>query len=216
MRTRGSGYRRRIARPYPNTCDEGENLRYYGDPITVATTPSLGALAYMTETTANAAGRITARNLNGRTYNYSYDARGWLIAYTDHQDSSKDATCEYDYLGRRIKMTIGNKTYRMVYDGDDVVAEYIDDNNDGQVDRKRIYWLLKDIDQRLGFVDINVTSVSSGDIISNRCLTELPVRGMVWAWDGSHEWYCLECRIISPSAAIVGNRHSSVRKTTKR
>jgi hypothetical protein len=57
---------------------------------------------------------------------------------------------------------------------------------------------------------------SSGDIISNRCLTGLPVRGMVWAWDGSHEWYYLGCRIISPSAAIVGNRRSSMRKITQR
>jgi hypothetical protein len=57
---------------------------------------------------------------------------------------------------------------------------------------------------------------SSGDIISNRYLTGLPVRGMVWAWDESHEWYCLECRIISPSAGIVGNRRSSMRKITQR
>ena len=32
-------------------------------------------------------------------------------------------------------------------DGDDVVAEYVDEDDDGDVDRKRVYWLLKDIDQ---------------------------------------------------------------------
>jgi hypothetical protein len=43
----------------------------------------------------------------------------------------------------------------VVYDADDVVAEYVDDDGDGTVDRKRMYWLLKDIDQRIGFVELS-------------------------------------------------------------
>ena len=42
----------------------------------------------------------------------------------------------------------------MIYDGTDVVAEIVDEGNDGTVDRQRLYWILPQIDQRIGFVDI--------------------------------------------------------------
>ena len=42
----------------------------------------------------------------------------------------------------------------MVYDGTDVVADIVDEDGDGIADRRRLYWILPKIDQRVGFVDI--------------------------------------------------------------
>jgi RHS repeat-associated protein len=44
--------------------------------------------------------------------------------------------------------------YRFVYHGDDVVAEYVDKPGSA-FDYKRIYWLMPDIDERIGFIHID-------------------------------------------------------------
>lgn len=56
-------------------------------------------------------------------------------------------------------MSVGGVDTRMVYDGDDVIADYIDYNGDGIADKIRIYWLYPKIDQRLGFIDIEGANV---------------------------------------------------------
>ena len=103
--------------------------------------------------TADAGGRITTRTVAGRDYYYNYDAAGRLVDYTDTQNSDNDALYTYDQWGRRIYMTIGTTNIRMVYQGADVVAEYTDYDDDDVADKKRIYWILPRIDQRIGFVD---------------------------------------------------------------
>jgi RHS repeat-associated protein len=100
-------------------------------------------------------GRLAARNVNGKNFSFIYDGRGRLTQYIDSSDPSNSATYEYDAFGRRISITVGGtQVTRCVYRGQDVVAEYIDQNGDGTPERKRIYWLMPEIDQRIGFIDI--------------------------------------------------------------
>jgi RHS repeat-associated protein len=114
---------------------------------------------------ADSGGRITQRVVQGRTYNYSYTSQGQLASYTDVEDPRKSATYTYDHADRRIAMTVGGGAadnianpyaadYRFVYHGDDVVAEYVDKPGSLK-DYKRIYWLMPDIDQRIGFIHID-------------------------------------------------------------
>ena len=123
------------------------------------TAPCIGATEFQFDTaTFDAAGRMATRAVAGRECQYAYDAYGRLIAFTDTENPANDTTYSYDAFGRRVTKTTGSCTTRFVYDlpqngGDDVVAELIDEDGDGTVDRKRVYWVLPDIDQRLGFVD---------------------------------------------------------------
>ena len=92
-------------------------------------------------------GRITTRSIGGRDYDYSYDGKGRLLSY-DAPGTAEDATYTYDYAGRRIRMTVGDAVWRFVCDGapggagDDVCAELVDEDGDGDVDRRRYYWTL--------------------------------------------------------------------------
>ena len=102
--------------------------------------------------------------IDGRVCEYDHDGRGRLDEFTDTNDATNSATYEYDFLGNRIKMSIGAGTseavtYYFMYEGEDVVAEYVDEGSDGDIDRKRIYWILPEIDQRIGFVDLKGSSV---------------------------------------------------------
>ena len=121
------------------------------------TNPCVGAIEFEFETTdIDAAGRVQRRTVAGRTYDYQQDAMGRLTAYTDYQNTANSATYSYDYRSRRVAMTVGGITTRFVYDGDDVVAEFVDEDADNQPDRMRYYWNLPGIDQRIGFVDVDV------------------------------------------------------------
>ena len=44
-------------------------------------------------------------------------------------------------------MTVGGVTTRMLYEGDDVVVEWVDETGDGLPNRRRHYWLLPAIDE---------------------------------------------------------------------
>ena len=100
-------------------------------------------------------GRITSRIVAGETYSLSYGAEGRLSNYSG---PGGYGDYEFDHLGRRTKMTVtvnGQTTAtRMVYQGHDVIAELIDEGDNGSIDRRRLYWILPQIDQRIGFVDI--------------------------------------------------------------
>ena len=50
--------------------------------------------------------------------------------------------------------TSSDTSYYFVYEGLDPVAEYVDEGSDGSMDRTRIYWVLPDIDRRVGFVEL--------------------------------------------------------------
>ena len=69
-------------------------------------------------------------------------------------DFSSTHRVAYDHMARRIKMTVGSSAYRFVYDGNDVAVEFYDEDGDDDVDRTRVYWLLPELDQRIGFVDV--------------------------------------------------------------
>ena len=105
-------------------------------------------------TERDAGGRVDKRTVAGRVYEYEHDARGQLSSCTDNQDSSNNAQYAYDHMARRIKMTIGDSVYRFVYDGNDVAVEFCDEDGDSDVDRTRVYWLMPELDQRIGFVDV--------------------------------------------------------------
>ena len=123
------------------------------------TTPCRGAVEYHVERVGpgdvDAGGRILRRDVAGHVMEYDYTSTGALASFTDADDPANNATYTYDYMGRRIGMTVGSTAYRFVYLGDDVVAEYIDEGNNGTVDRTRVYWILPDIDKRIGFVDFD-------------------------------------------------------------
>ena len=132
-------------------CADHEGNRYRNPP-------SLGALEFHHETTQrDDSGRITTRTIDGREYQYGYDGGGRLDSYTDVED---DVTAEYgyDFLGRRVKVKLTGgsnpRTYYFVYEAADVVVEYVDEGNDDSIDRIRLYWILRDIDKRIGFVDL--------------------------------------------------------------
>jgi RHS repeat-associated protein len=118
------------------------------------TTPCMGAYEWLVETATRSNGCVTARTVAGRTVDYQFDGDGRLTSFTDQQNSSNNATYSYDPFGRRIAMTVGDTKTRFVYQGDDIVAEYVDEGNNGSVDKTRVYWTLPDIDQRVVFVDI--------------------------------------------------------------
>ena len=123
------------------------------------THPCQGAIERHTESVESSCGRVTARVIDGRRFEYSYDGAGRLVSYTDVSTPANSATYVYDYLGNRVKMRIGQGTssdtsYYFVYEGLDPVAEYVDEGSDGSMDRTRIYWVLPDIDRRVGFVDL--------------------------------------------------------------
>jgi len=118
--------------------------------------PCMGAVEYEVETTQHdTAGRITRRTIAGHHYHYSYDAIGRLVSYIDSVDSSNNAAYKYDALGNRVEMTVGGVRTRFIYQGADVIAGLVDENNDGVIDRKRYYWNLQKIDQKGGFVDVD-------------------------------------------------------------
>jgi len=110
----------------------------------------------------NDQGRISQRIITGgSTYNYEYNAVGQLTNFTDSLATSNSATYNFDCFARRVKMTVGGTNVtRMVYQGDDVVAEYISHDGGSTVARKRVYWLLPEIDQKIGFVDITSTATN--------------------------------------------------------
>ncbi|MDA3800431.1 MAG: hypothetical protein PF692_15325 [Kiritimatiellae bacterium] len=122
-------------------------------------------LAIDSASQADSGGRITTRVVQGRTYTYSYTSQGQLAEYNNLSDVRRSATYTYDHADRRIAMSVGGGAadninnpyaadYRFVYHGDDVVAEYVD--KPGSLnDYKRIYWLMPDIDQRIGFIHID-------------------------------------------------------------
>ena len=123
------------------------------------THPCQGAIERHTESVESSCGRVTARVIDGRRFEYSYDGAGRLVSYTDVSTPANSATYVYDYLGNRVKMRIGQGTssdtsYYFVYEGLDPVAEYVDEGSDGSMDRTRIYWVLPDIDRRVGFVEL--------------------------------------------------------------
>ena len=126
----------------------------------------IGAYEYGIEATAaDAAGRITNRTVAGRSYGYGYDAAGRLVSYSDSVDAANDAAYTYDHQGRRIRMVVGVEDHRCVYEGDDVSVEYVDGNGNGSLldtgDYTRKYWLLPEIDQRIGFMDIDSTGTKT-------------------------------------------------------
>ena len=130
------------------------------------TAPCIGAYEYGIEATAaDAAGRITNRTVAGRSYGYGYDAAGRLVSYGDSVDAANDAAYTYDHQGRRIRMVVGVEDHRCVYEGDDVSVEYVDGNGNGSLldacDYTRKYWLLPEIDQRIGFMDIDSTGTKT-------------------------------------------------------
>jgi RHS repeat-associated protein len=103
----------------------------------------------------DAAGRLVKRVVGDREYNYAYEGAGRLTNFTDHKNHANDATYSYDFFGRRVGMHVGGVTTRFIYDGEDVVAELVDADGNGTVDRTRYYWALPEIDQRIGFVDVD-------------------------------------------------------------
>jgi RHS repeat-associated protein len=107
----------------------------------------------------DAAGRLVKRVVGDREYNYAYEGAGRLTDFTDHKNHANDATYTYDFFGRRVSMTVGTSTTRFIYDGEDVVAELVDEDGNGTVDRTRYYWTLPEIDQRIGFVDVDAEGV---------------------------------------------------------
>ncbi len=123
------------------------------------TAPSIGALEFgLEQTQRDAGGRITRRFVAGRRYDYTYDSRGQLIRYTDHTNPANSMRAEYDHLGNRVALILGPGTpgvirYRFVYQGQDVIAEYVS-NPGGGIARRRIYWIRPELDYRIGFVDI--------------------------------------------------------------
>jgi len=105
-----------------------------------STAPCMGAYEFEIETTdTDANGRVDERVIAGVTYTYGYDGRGQLISFGG---GGVTASYEYDYAGRRVEMTVGDCVTRFVYDGDDVCAEFVDEDDDGDVDRRRHYWLI--------------------------------------------------------------------------
>jgi RHS repeat-associated protein len=106
-------------------------------------------------------------------------------------------------------MTVGDTVTRMVYDADDVVAEYVDEDGDGTVDRKRIYWLLKDIDQRLGFVDINVDTGEKAFYyyLCNHVGSVLRVVDADGNTVNEYDYDAFGCRIEANTSEQVENRY---------
>jgi RHS repeat-associated protein len=116
--------------------------------------PCRGAVEYEFESTSSdAAGRAMNRVVAGRSYGYTYDAKGQLTAYNDTQNVGNDETYTYDHSGRRITIAESGRKTRFVYQGDDVAAELVDENGDGSPERTRVYWTLPELDQRIGFVE---------------------------------------------------------------
>jgi RHS repeat-associated protein len=98
-------------------------------------------------------GAVIQRVICGRIYDYEYDGYLRLIAYRDRQNAANNATYTYDPDGRRIGMTVGRSRFRFVYDHENVRIEYVDWDGDGRVDRRRTYWTLDEVNDRLGFVE---------------------------------------------------------------
>jgi RHS repeat-associated protein len=102
-------------------------------------------------------GRLIRRKVQGRFQNLGYDGRNRLIRWDWDGSAGTSCTYDYDHAGRRIltRETVGGatKVTRYVYDGADVCAEYEDSDNDGDVDRTRVYWLLPGMDRRIGFAE---------------------------------------------------------------
>jgi RHS repeat-associated protein len=102
-------------------------------------------------------GRLIRRKVQGRVQNLGYDGRNRLTRWDWDGSAGTSCTYDYDHAGRRIltRETVGGatKVTRYVYDGADVCAEYEDSNNDGAVDRTRVYWLLPGMDRRIGFAE---------------------------------------------------------------
>jgi YD repeat-containing protein len=109
-------------------------------------------LSQSTSAEASTSRRITKRTIAGRDYEYTYDGQGRLTSYSDDDVS---ATYVYDYAGRRVKTTVGDAVTPYVCDGDDVAAEFVDEDGDEDIDRRRYYWRLPGIDGCIGFVDVD-------------------------------------------------------------
>jgi RHS repeat-associated protein len=119
--------------------------------------PCRGAVTFSIESnTIDAAGRIAERDVNGSVYAYEYTGFGQLVSFTDHDNPGNNASYVYDHAHRRVEMTVGATTTRMVYDGQNVVADLVDENGDGAVDRQRVYWRALGMDTLLGFVYVDV------------------------------------------------------------
>ena len=124
-----------------------------------ASAPCIGAYEYgIEETERDTEGRVSRRIFNGRACEYAYDAYGRLVSFADIAAGST-AAYAYDFAGRRVGKTVGDARTAMVYDwgGHDVVYETHDANGDGDLndsgDYRRTYWVLPEIDRRIGFVD---------------------------------------------------------------
>jgi len=108
-------------------------------------------------------GRIIRREVQGRVYDYEYDALGRLTGFSDSCDPLNNAEYRYDHMGRRIQISVGNSVTRCVYRGHNCVAEYHDADDSGAYDDnpddyKRVYWFQPNIDHCIGFVHIDSTA----------------------------------------------------------
>jgi len=128
--------------------------------------PCRGAVERMFEKTVldpTGTGRIIRREVQGRVYDYEYDALGRLTGFSDSCDPLNNAEYRYDHMGRRIQISVGNSVTRCVYRGHNCVAEYHDADDSGAYDDnpddyKRVYWFQPNIDHCIGFVHIDSTA----------------------------------------------------------
>ncbi|MEI6218985.1 MAG: hypothetical protein WCP86_08795, partial [bacterium] len=139
------------------------------------TTPCMGAVEIMTvdESQVNSYGMLMERNVNGRRLRYGYDGVGRLKTLIDVENPAHNEVYTYDAFGNVAGMKIGTNTlyrrlvtdprcaigdystskYVFEYKNADTVAEYSFSTSTGIL-QKRLYWLLKGIDRRVGFVSI--------------------------------------------------------------
>ncbi len=129
----------------------------------------------------DAGGRLSGKRMGDYRWDFGYDTEGRLLrAELYWQPIGWEAAVlatevhyQYDALGRRVRLQQGDwsaqvatggqwsmsvaadLTYRFVFDGADVVAEYVDTDGDEAYDRTRIYWNEPTIDQKIGFVDLD-------------------------------------------------------------
>jgi len=90
-------------------------------------------------------------DVNNGQYVYSYDCENRLIDV--NEDGNSVASYSYDYQGRRVSKTVygpPDMTTKYCYDGDEVIAEY--DQNDNTLLRKFVYG--PGIDEPICMIDV--------------------------------------------------------------